>query len=431
MWTAIAGVELWGGPVLNLFLVLLSGLLLFLLGQLVLPSRLWASLLVACWALSPMVLNVTVETRPYTLVATWSILFFYLLARWQMGVRNRWLWLGLAICTAGGLLTNFQFALLVGGAGLVVVAQSLAWGEIKQAVRPILSMLSGTLLFAMVHPGFWMSFVRQRAQTDRCHPGELMDRAQRIVVTFGEFVAPPAWLIPVSVLLSVVVVGLVLVQRRWPVNDGRSGLSTGRSPLLFLMTMLAVVVVAMSLFYLRCFTPYHAMAPKYLAMVLPLLALVPFVMVSRIDHRIAIALLTLICLWQLAYAAQSTRAFLTRMQSLDDADLVWQDAPAILLDSTARGVLPTILWHMPSQTPIFAGMQVDLLADPNQFLSSLAPGALYISDLRYGNTAEQQSRIVRAIEEKGWVVTPHEGSVFGVGHIFVVQPSEKRPAEQR
>ena len=33
----------------------------------------------------------------------------------------------------------------------------------------------------------------------------------------------------------------------------------------------------------------------------------------------------------------------------------------ILLDSVARGVLPTILWHVPGSTPVYAATQDDLL----------------------------------------------------------------------
>ena len=91
----------------------------------------------------------------------------------------------------------------------------------------------------------------------------------------------------------------------------------------------------------------------------------------------------------------------------------------ILLDSVARGVLPTVLWHAPGSAPVYAAMQDDLLADFPQIPADVQR-LVYVSDLRYGNDASKQGRVLDLLAAQGFDSVARSGSVFGVGEVFEV-----------
>ena len=91
----------------------------------------------------------------------------------------------------------------------------------------------------------------------------------------------------------------------------------------------------------------------------------------------------------------------------------------ILLDSVARGVLPTVLWHVPASTPVYAAMQDDLLVGFPQIPADVRR-LVYVSDLRYGNDAAKQGRVLAQLAAQGFRSVAGRGSVYGVGEVFAV-----------
>ena len=89
----------------------------------------------------------------------------------------------------------------------------------------------------------------------------------------------------------------------------------------------------------------------------------------------------------------------------------------ILVDNVARGILPGIVWHLPDDKLIFAADQDYLLENSDEWDSMLGNNSLYISVLLYGNTSQNQQRILETIERK-YDIRQSFGGFWGYGTMF-------------
>jgi hypothetical protein len=81
--------------------------------------------------------------------------------------------------------------------------------------------------------------------------------------------------------------------------------------------------------------------------------------------------------------------------------------------------LPTVLWHVPGSTPVYAAMQDDLLGSFPEIPGDVQQ-LVYVSDLRYGNDAAKQTRVLARLAAQGFRSVVHRGGVYGVGGVFAL-----------
>ena len=127
VWLMLTGMHHWAGPALNLIFAALTMLALYGLARALGFERLESSLVALVWALSPAVVSISALTRQYDLVALATVLFVWGLVRATApGERRRWpdaVWVAAAACAA--LMTHYQTILLLLGGIVFAVAVHL------------------------------------------------------------------------------------------------------------------------------------------------------------------------------------------------------------------------------------------------------------------------------------------------------------------
>ena len=162
------------------------------------------------------------------------------------------------------------------------------------------------------------------------------------------------------------------------------------------------------------------MGAQYLMAVSPLLFMAGAQTFDKLvsGRRWALVLIVALIVCQAAYGGWTTRVEV-RMAAAERIAFLPDPGSPILLDSVARGVLPTVLWHAPGSAPVYAAMQDDLLAGFPQIPADVQR-LVYVSDLRYGNDAGKQGRVLDLLAAQGFDSVVRRGSVYGVGEVFEV-----------
>ena len=129
---------------------------------------------------------------------------------------------------------------------------------------------------------------------------------------------------------------------------------------------------------------------RYLAMAWPFLAFLPLLFFG-IWPRLRYALTAAFCVLVLVpvtIAAPLAHSGADRMpiERLADAD-------AVIIDHVGIGELPRFLWSVPADTPVFAGTQEELLANPDAWRdAALGDKAYYVSIQRNGGLRRRRDR---------------------------------------
>jgi hypothetical protein len=223
-------------------------------------------------------------------------------------------------------------------------------------------------------------------------------------------------------LLIALAVGLSvwLVTRR-QVGVSRASRADGQA---FLLILAAATLLLVSAMYIFQISPRHAMGAQYLMAVSPLLfmtgAMVFDCLAGGIRWRPVLILALVV--YQAAYGGWTTLIQVRTVSEHPAAErppAVLDSGSPILLDSVVRGVLPTVLWHVPALTSVYAAMQDDLLGGFPEIPADVRR-LMYVSDLRYGNDAAKQGRVLEQLAAQGFRSVARRGSVYGVGEVFEV-----------
>ena len=430
-WTFLFGSDVRIGRSLNLVFFLLTIPVLLLLARRVLPSSRHNTALVLTWVLSPAVMTVTAEARQYALLGLWSVLFMLLLLRCTER-RPSWLiLLALGLCTTMGLLTHYHFGILVAAGFVLVTLNHIILRDSKRMISVVLAMTFGATAFVVLHPRFptGSSSLLQR-QAQHIDVGQVIPRCQTAILSlFSLYFPTPLEGCCGVALLSVVLWILVLrMRKRTGLADSirRAGKSVHRQ----VVTLFFLVFAALLLLYSLGVSPVHAMGAKYLVMAYPLFAFVPIIMVLRFFKSASTVAIALLCIWQTALGIGDTYCYCARAEDTRSFVSVPGDASCILLDSTAQGVVPVVLWQVPDDLQVFAGSQDALLEEPERFLSGLSPGCVYISDTQYGDT-EKKERILLLLDQHGFAVQHLDSDTFGLNELFRINKHAPGVGESR
>ncbi len=421
-WCLLVGTQLWTGPALNAAVSVLTAFVLYVVARGACREPLTAMAAAAVWCLSPAVIETCFEARHYDLLGLWAVGLVGCVLHWAEARRVRVLRDGglLALVTGAGLLTHYHFGLLVAACGL-----GLVWwlrGDRLRLMQAMSSLAAGAALFAVMNPAFMQCVARGRAQAQPFAWGDLLPRCKTIVLTYAGFVADTAasnWVVGrhSSTFLVLLVFAIAVIA----VAAGRRRPASPRAGLLALLFVL--MVASNAGLYIAGVSPRHAMGPQYLALVWPLLALSGAVALERCGRpaapvAVACAAAMLVS-GGLAVRHQSER------WARKPVPEYLRSAPAVVVDTTARGILPCLAWHLDDDQLLLGAGAEYLTAHPELWVGVMQRGGVLITtELGAGDRRPALAALAGAAAE------PRPG-VFGLGRAWVCEPAAHAAAKSR
>jgi 4-amino-4-deoxy-L-arabinose transferase-like glycosyltransferase len=400
VWVTIFGVTFWSGPLLNLFIDVATGAALFFLARRLLRDPLAAALVVLAWSVSPSVRLTSSMARMYPLLALFAVLFVWALLaaidRERPAQQPLLALVALTLTGAGGLLTQYQFALIVvGGAVLAVV--TLARGALRRLLGVLCALVVSVAITLAVQPGVYAQFRLEQIKGSAQHfsLGAFVTRVDGAAgCLFGFFgLARPwfrdavgavvsldglmpgrrlnayallaFWLVVAALVLAVVAL-FVPALRRWIWRHDRTGWLA-----LVLAAWIAGTIIAQNLAFL---SQPKALSPRYLAVAFPFLAFVPFLLARFVTRRYAHAAVAAYCLIIVAALTWGPTNYAPGLGAFQDL----RSAHRVLVDTDIPYELPTILWDAPPGAQVDVAGPGPLLNDPAPWIHLLGPGDYYV-----------------------------------------------------
>ncbi|MEM9556127.1 MAG: glycosyltransferase family 39 protein [Acidobacteriota bacterium] len=438
-WIAAVGTQAWTGPALNLVLVALTALALLALARSLLPPHL-AALTVLAWGVAPAVLRVTGYTRQYALLTLCTVVLALCLVHALRGESSpptkvgRIAWrVGCGVTAACGLLTHLHFVLPLAASGMLAglaVRKARNESEHRRAAWGVLLALGlGGVAAGALHPALLALAPGDAFDVEISAPAFGV-RSLRVVAALLTFVTARTPLAYGLLALAVVAWIVAMRTRRGTENEPPAEELRTRRRLVARFTV-GIVLGVVGL-YLAFLSPQHAMADRYLAFVYPLLTVSFFAhLPPRAPHLILAAL---VCASQLTQGVLETSRHRSLWHERSDALAAtgFADGPRILLDSSARGAVPTVLWHASGDALVFAASQDQLLAEPAAWLDPIADASVvedivYVSDLRYGNSQDQRDQILALLATRGLVAEPIPGGVYDLAALYRLSAVDSSP----
>jgi hypothetical protein len=467
IWIAIDGLNLNTGILLNIGIALVTAFLLFGFARTVVQDDLRAAAVPMVWTLSPPVFLTSMMARQYDLLAFFAVVFAWLLT-WLTAPRSRlrwWSWLLVVLATAGGLLTHYEFSLVLAGGG--VFAALRLWHLDRRRLAWLVGAgLAGVGLFVLGQPLFYLSVEHQGGQGGPATLGGFGQRVGNVVTGFAAFFGTRDahwWLIGFGVLALGAAGALGLRQRagRGPgpapgddgggselapgwqagakapgplVVDGRQAdsssagtavvdprarvwLSGTHAPAVFFLCWNAGTTV---LLYLVFRSPVYAMHDRYLAAVWPFLAFVPL-WLAGVFGRWRVPVVGLFCLAVLLPGTIAcVHSFAPRTSSPVRS---FQRAHDFVIVGVSRGNLTRVLWQVPNGKMVFADREQGVFAKKNVWLPRLQTRDWFIWAL--GDP--ENPAVIK--EMQGWITArfpQHKaGSIWGLFRFWRVYPAPK------
>lgn len=450
VWVAVVGISPRSGVLLNTGLALLTGIALFFLARRILTNPLEAALAVAVWAVSPQVVAVSDRARQYDQYALFTVLFTLIVLR-VCDLRRRLNLLDgilLSLTTAGGLLTHYQFALVV-LTGSVYLLVRLVKTDRGRLLRCAAALAVAALLFVALAPQFYLSVelqhsleaTRQRIDplTTQAFLGRLSEAWTSLYSTVGLNVtdlqhapAPvarltrPAWpfiagrTLAVGLAALTAAVGLfVLVVRRTPLATRLGSFwsrvdTRGMGTVLFFLAGIGIGIYGPYLGYPQS----PSVEPRYLAPLYPFVAMA-VVLIARLligrARYIAVAALCILLLVPASLGRIHSRPIRVPAHTAEIAR-----ARHVLFDTPARGYVFRVLWWLQPDSLVYVAPDRDLLGDPQPWLRRLKVGDLYIGTTVTPNDHAGNISVERILATRFEVVRKRLG-LRGVGLLDVLE----------
>ncbi len=446
IWIAVVGVHLKDGIAINILITLATGVVLFFLARRLLKNALEAALVVLVWDVSPPMLSTSFIARQYDLFAFFLALFALLVVRATDLGRpfRRRDFAALTVVTAAGMLTHYQFVVVV-ATGVLYAAIFLLRRHRRRLVGVLGSFVAGLPIFLIAAPHFYLSVRRQMQwQTHGFSMSALWGRVHTVgsglYPWFGLAVhdlraAPhlaaaatrPLWgplasgaaaaVLGAALLCACAALAIALALPRSRAG-ARSYLSridtTGVVKVLILLGGVAGGVIGM---YLSFRSPWYAMHDRYLAPLWVLLAFLPVLLtrllIGRWRYVVVAVFVVLVML-----PASLGRLHTLRNPSPNPGPVL-QAAGHIVIDGPDRGYASRQLFWIPDATPVFVAWQAQLRQDPEAWLPELRAGDVYLNMRIYENTPASFAAIERLLGTRFAMRVRHDG-VRGVGRMFVL-----------
>jgi hypothetical protein len=297
----------------------------------------------------------------------------------------------LSLAAACGALSHYHFGILVATA--IVFWSIRLWKRDRRRVAYVLgAVLAGTMLFAVIHPGFWRSVQEAGRRTQPYQASQVEVRAERVVERYASSVIDPRVLSREhSLRVAAVIVGVLVLlffvglYRSWqrPESNGEpaAAITSDELSVLYFLFILAGSNIAL---YMLFRSPSHAMSAKYPVMVWPFLAVLPVLALRGRTWRGLTAATVFACVvfvggvFCLRDTAKYNRVFGTPESLL-------KVHPRVLTDDTGMGGLPRVLWFCPDATLVYSAPQEFLAYESDDWLFGIVPRTLYVAAKTRGN----------------------------------------------
>ena len=400
VWVSVFGVTFWSGPLLNLFIDVATGAALFYLARRLLRDTLAAALVVLAWSVSPSVRLTSSMARMYPLLALFAVLFAWALLaaidRGRPARRPRLVLVALTLTSAGGLLTQYQFVLIVVG-GAILAGVTLVRGGLRCLLGVLCALVAGVAITLVVQPGVSAQFRLEqiKGSAQRFSLGAFVTKVDGAAgCLFGFFALARPWfrdavggvvslggLMPghrltacallafwlvVATLALAVTALFVPSLRRWIWHRDRTGWLA-----LVLLAWIAGTIIAQNLAFL---SQPKVLSPRYLAVAFPFLAFVPFLLARFVTPRYAHAAVAAYCLVVVAALTWGPTNYAPGLGAFQDL----RSAHRVLVDTDIPYELPTILWDVPGNAQVDVAGPGTLLNDPASWIHVLGPGDYYV-----------------------------------------------------
>ncbi len=447
VWVAVAGVHLKDGIAINILITLATGVVLFFLARRLLKNPLEAALVVLVWDVSPPMLATSILARQYDLFAFFVALFALLVVRaadLELPFRRRD-FAALAVVTAAGVLTHYQFVVVV-AAGVAYAVIFLVRKDRRRLLGVAGGFVAGLPIFLVAAPQFYLSVRRQAtmqasgialsalwvrvhgvasglypwfglAASDlRAAPGYAAAATRPLVGPLSSGAAAAVLGAALLCACAALAIALALPRSRAGTRAYLSRFdTTGVARTLVLLGGVAAGVFGM---YLSFRSPPYAMHDRYLAPLWVLLAFVPVLLARLLIGRaryVAVALLV-----ALVMLPASLGRLHTLRNSAPNPGSTLQAAGRVVIDGPNRGDASRLLFWIPDKTPVFLAWQSELRQHPGAWLPELRPRDLYLT-LRFygGNSPTSLAAVERLIGTRFALLTRHDG-LRGVGRMFVL-----------
>jgi 4-amino-4-deoxy-L-arabinose transferase-like glycosyltransferase len=395
-WVSVLGVSFWSGPLLNLFIDIATGAALFGLARRLFHDSLPAALVALVWALSPAVRLTSSMARMYPLLALFAVLFVWLLlivSDRRGPPRRRLLVLALlTLATAGGMLTQYQFVLIVAGGALLALA-TLLRVDWRRCLQALAAMIAGLLITVLAQPGIYRQFRREQAGLHA--PFSVLAFFDRVAAAaasiFDFFGLDRAWfrrpiarvvrlggLVPghhqpsalalfgLWLVVALAVALLVPAFRRWLGRIDKTGWIA--------LVLLAWIAGTILLQNLAFFSQPKIMSPRYLAVAWPFFAFVPVLVARALTPRAANAIVAGFCLVVLVALSWGPMNYVSSLGSLR----VLASTRRAVINCPVPSALPIVMWDMPRGAQVFVAAPDELRADPGAWVGALQSGDYFV-----------------------------------------------------
>jgi uncharacterized membrane protein len=434
VWVSLVGVSLAAGPLLNTPLLLLACLAVSKSCR-TLGCPPWAAAFAGLlWLFSGANLAVAEQARPYSLLGAVSALVLLGVLQ-HLKKPTAASSVGLFLLSVAGLLTQYHFLLLLAVFVALFTIRTRVTTERRDLAFFGVSTGAAIVTSAALHPAFHLSFQRQASQAQPFAWTEVPTRLARLVSVLLEQFSPKAmvheflhlllrfWL-PVTLLaVACTVVGTALIRRRdWKLPLSKVG-QLEAVPLVVGFVCLTLI----GALYVSCRSPAHAMDAKYIILATPALYVAlgqAAASLHRAYPRVVITSVVALLVSQGAYGFATTATAVSAARESQKSPIP-RDVPMVL-DSTMRGVLPGVVWHLAPTTPVFAVRQEVLIREglPDELNQAMV---LYVSDPRYGNTAEATSSVLRDFDLRGYAVKQEFTTDLWPGRTFLLGRTGTQP----
>lgn len=402
LWILMVGTHLWAGPLLNLFLALLTFFLLLRLAQNTLGSSVEAAMVVLIWALSPSVIKISLVARQYDLLALCTVLFVWQVIncidqKSECQIRQL---AALTISTAIGALTHYYFSLTVVGCSVLMILV-LVKKDVLRLMKLHLSVGVGYIVFFLCHHQFYLSFERRQGGIQLLQPEEMITRFDTFLVNLSAFFVPGHIL---KYILFIVLLGgvIALLWSFFRRPASRSGSVQLEELKVYWIVFFFLWITGITCFlYLAGITPEHAMASTHLGMIWPFLAFIPVLVIRVFAKKTKHLLMLCVCAWQVFFGGAYVLAkIVPQATRMSEPIAPLEGSHRIILDNAARGALPRIIWHVPDNAKTFVGSRDYLLIHQERWLEEACLSSIYVSIDLYQKPGEQKNLIVQSIREK-------------------------------
>ncbi|MCB0767500.1 MAG: glycosyltransferase family 39 protein [Flavobacteriales bacterium] len=345
---------LWGtgaatGAYLNILFGIAALFLVLRLARSVLPGPIAPYVAAVAWYLSPAVVQIDLEARPYQLLTALALASYLLGLRVINGQPSRTVWTGFAVVNMLGLLTHLYFPfLLLPGTALVLWEHGLG-RRTRQYVASLLGSLVGMLV---LYPEF-ITFLTSYGDRPRDvpEPVEHLERFKGVFYASMQFFTEARAMR--YLLLALCGLGIGYSAWQWR-RSGRAPLARTPEQMYLLVTFGWWSFFTVVLFLIGV-SPAQAVGEQYFAYLWPFLAVFcTGILATVADRALRRILLGL-------YLVQLTIAFYSGVRGSEyllpaippEWDTVIASSDLLVTDEAKRTALPRISRQLPGELPLY------------------------------------------------------------------------------